>query len=454
MVRYDLALNQGISNRVEIQKMKKDILIIHRTTSFCPDCQVVHPARYEQRENEIYFIVDCPQKQFIRLISRDAELFKKFSARANYHIDDPPEFPGYRHVNVLEITNDCNFQCRFCLSSSNTDGIKKYKSLDEIIEIGKTIRKQKGYAVTISGGEPTLHRQLPQIVRSLKSLGLTVNMASNGYLLGRNVELAGILKRNGLGSVQIQLDSINEATHLKHRNNTCIKEKIDALRNCIQAGLRVVVVITVTRYNLNELGDLIRFCLQFIPHLYIISLQVYFPTGHTELEEERMVDREEIVKSIEAHPELSRILNSEFFRPLPIFRPMRMEVHPNCGVLSIILLEKGHIYPMDDLVDMPLFYSRLAKAKMKWLPIWIGYMALFYFLLTASHKGKRAKVLKAIYGYGRGKGDCSLLLITIEQFMHFRFQDEQRASRCATAIRAKEGIMQRGCWANRTSVFS
>lgn len=434
--------------------MKPNIAIIHHTTSFCPGCLIIHPARYEQRGDEVYFIVDCPKKTFNRLISHDVELFKKFSSKANYDVNDPPEFYQYRHVNVLEITNDCNFRCRFCLSSSNKNGPKSYKSLDEIIEIGKRVKKEKGYTITLSGGEPTLHKQLPQIIKSLKKLGLIVNMASNGYLLAKEPNLAKALKKKGLGSVQIQLDSINEATHLKHRNNTYIKEKIEALENCIKAGLRVVVVITVSRYNLNELGDLIKFCFRFRPYLYIISVQLYFPTGHTQLEEDKIVDREETVKSLVAHPDLSKILSTEFFRPLPKFRPMKMEVHPNCGVLVIVLLEKDSIYPLDDFVDMSSFYRKLALSKRKRLPMCIGYLSLFYLLFASSYKGKKTRLLKAICGYIMGRGNYSLLLITIEQFMHFRFQDEQRAIRCATAIRTKEGITQRGCWANRTREYA
>ncbi|MEW5801889.1 MAG: radical SAM protein [bacterium] len=434
--------------------MNEDFHVINKTTSFCPDCCLTHPARYEQKGNAVYFIVDCPQKKFTQLVSTDAELFRKIRAKANYDFNEPADFIGYRHINLIEITNDCNFQCKFCFCSSNKSGPKTYKPLDEIIEIGKTIKKERGYEVTLTGGEPTLHRQLLRIIRGLKKLGLMVNMASNGYLLAKDPGLARALKKNGLSGIGIQLDSIDTATHKKHRNNTFIEEKIEAFKNCQKAGLRISAVITVTRYNLKELGLLIQFCLQFRPHLNMVILQPYFPTGYTEIEEDKIVNREETLRSLESYPGLSSVLSSEFFWPIPRFRPLSMEIHPDCGVMTAILIENGGLYPLDDFVDRSLLYKRLASYTRTGLPGWISYLTILYLLFTCAYKGKRAKLLRSIHGFIRSKGDDCLVLIEVEQFMYSRFQDEQRAIRCGTAYRNKDGIHQQGCIANRIKEYS
>ena len=294
-----------------------------------------------------------------------------------------------------------------------------------------------------------MHKGLPEMIRRLKKLGLMVIMASNGYLLGKNPDLAGRLKKSGLASVGIQLDSINTLTHQNHRNNAYIAEKIQAIQNCVKAGLRVVVDITVTKYNLKELGDLITFCLQFAPNLYMIVLQPYVPFGNTELDEKMIVDREETIESLKTHPRLSSLCQEKFFRPIPKIQPLNLEIHPDCGALTAFLSLEGKNYPIDDFVDIDLFYEKLGKVKIKNLPTWAGYLIVLYYLYTCAYKRKRRKLFQAIYGLMTGKGKNYCVFIFVEQFMYFTFQDQQRALRCATARRTKKGINQRGCFVNK-----
>lgn len=430
--------------------MNNHPFIINRTTSFCPLCKVIHSAHYEQINNQIYFIVDCPKEKFAGVISNNAKLFKALRERSNFSFTKLPESKPVRLGNLIEITNDCNFHCKFCFSNCNEDKAeKKYLSIDEVIEISKTIKKEKGYGVNLSGGEPTLHKGLPEMIRRLKKLGLMVLMASNGYLLGKNPDLAKILKKNGLASVGIQLDSINKLTHQYHRNNAYIEEKIQAIKNCVQAGLRVVITITVTKYNLKELGDLITFCLQFTPNLYMVVLQPYVPFGNTELDKKMIVDREETIESLKIHPILSTPCSEKFFRPIPKIQPLNLEIHPDCGALTALLIHEGKIYPIDDFIDIDLFYKKLGKVKIKNLPTWAGYLIVLYHIYTCAYRRKRKKLFQAVYGLMSGKGKHYLVFIFVEQFMYFPFQDQQRAIRCATARRTKNGVNQQGCFVNR-----
>lgn len=83
------------------------------------------------------------------------------------------------NVTMVFFTVGCNFRCPFChnpdliFNAQNTFGNEKALEL---------IKEKKGLinSVTITGGEPTLHEDLPVFIREIKKMGLKVKLDSNG----------------------------------------------------------------------------------------------------------------------------------------------------------------------------------------------------------------------------------------------------------------------------------
>lgn len=75
-------------------------------------------------------------------------------------------------------TGGCNYRCPFC---HNSPLIKEQPFLD-LNEILTYLEKRKKMldAVVISGGEPTLHKNLPDILKVLKELGYVIKLDTNG----------------------------------------------------------------------------------------------------------------------------------------------------------------------------------------------------------------------------------------------------------------------------------
>ncbi len=92
-------------------------------------------------------------------------------------------------------TGNCNFRCGFC---HNSPLVLDYKFLPEIdeSEVFAYLNKRKGIleGVCISGGEPTLEKDLPLFIEKVKDLGYAVKLDSNGT----NPELIKSLFENGL----------------------------------------------------------------------------------------------------------------------------------------------------------------------------------------------------------------------------------------------------------------
>lgn len=92
-------------------------------------------------------------------------------------------------------TGNCNFKCGFCHNSSL---VLDYKDLPEYSqdEIFNYLSKRKGVieGVCVSGGEPTLHADLPEFLAKIKSLGYPVKLDTNGT----NPDMIKNLYKDGL----------------------------------------------------------------------------------------------------------------------------------------------------------------------------------------------------------------------------------------------------------------
>lgn len=89
------------------------------------------------------------------------------------------DFPG--RMAAVVFTGGCNFRCAFCHNAAALAGPAQpgmpWRELDRALQRFKANWVD---AVVVSGGEPTLHPQLPALVRFLKNHGFAVKLDSNG----------------------------------------------------------------------------------------------------------------------------------------------------------------------------------------------------------------------------------------------------------------------------------
>ncbi len=95
------------------------------------------------------------------------------------------------------LTQGCNFKCHYCYNSpsarifDNEDASDT--KIDEILSFLEKNKKKYG-AVVISGGEPTMHKDLPDVMKKIKSLNLQVRLETNGT----NPKILSEIVREGL----------------------------------------------------------------------------------------------------------------------------------------------------------------------------------------------------------------------------------------------------------------
>lgn len=89
------------------------------------------------------------------------------------------DYPG--KVACTVFLNGCNFRCPYCHNSELLDGnVEPVMTQGELLAF---LKKRQGIleGVCVTGGEPTLHPQLFDLLRALKDLGYAVKLDTNGY---------------------------------------------------------------------------------------------------------------------------------------------------------------------------------------------------------------------------------------------------------------------------------
>ena len=103
------------------------------------------------------------------------------------------DFPGY--VAAIVFLGGCNFRCPFCQNSPLVLSPEAQPAISEE-EFAAFLRKRSGVldGICVSGGEPTLYRELPEFLASIKEAGYRVKLDTNGT----NPEMLEALLQEGL----------------------------------------------------------------------------------------------------------------------------------------------------------------------------------------------------------------------------------------------------------------
>lgn len=162
----------------------------------------------------------------------------------------------------ISVTERCNFRCVYCMPA---EGIAlapcaELLSFEEIVRTVRVGAKLGLSKIRLTGGEPTVRRDLPGLVRMLSEIDgiLEIAMTTNG---ARLLELAKPLKKAGLNRINISLDTLRPERNreLTRRNHLpAVLKGVDAALATGFAPLKFNAVV-LRGINDDELCDLVRF---------------------------------------------------------------------------------------------------------------------------------------------------------------------------------------------------
>lgn len=364
--------------------------LIRRTQSICPECNKILPADVFHRDNKVFMSKVCPEHGEVEeLYYGSYEMYQKFST---YWVDGKgthaPNVPmekcacptncglcsnhlSHTGLGNIIVTNRCDLTCWYCFFyvKKGLEGSYVYEpNLDQVREMARTLRAQRpvpGNSIQITGGEPTLREDLPEIVKILKSEGIEhVQLNTNGVSLALKPELAMTLRKAGISNLYMSFDGVTARTNPKNHWEAPLA--IDA---CRKAGMGVVLVPTVIKsINDHELGDILNFARSNLDIVRAISYQPVSLTGRMK-KQEREKYRITIPDCIDRLEEQTNgELTKDDWFPVPSCSPItnfvevftkkpqyELSIHFACGAGTYVFEDSDtrKLIPMSSFVDLP-----------------------------------------------------------------------------------------------------
>lgn len=205
----------------------------------------------------------------------------------------------------ISVTDRCNFRCVYCMPEHGVElapreEVLSFEEIARVVRVGSTLGLRK---VRLTGGEPTVRRDLPQLVAMLRAIpGIEeIAMTTNAARLD---ELAKPLKDAGLNRVNISLDTLqsSRATQLSRRD--LFSKVLCGIDAAIDAGLTPLKfnAVVMRGHNEDELCDLLAFAHSKGGEMRFIE---YMPMGTVGFDErDRLVKAEEMRKVLSARFDL------------------------------------------------------------------------------------------------------------------------------------------------------
>jgi cyclic pyranopterin phosphate synthase len=163
----------------------------------------------------------------------------------------------------LSVTDRCDFRCRYCLPRSH----RGFATADDWLtpsEIAHIVRLFVGLGVEhvrLTGGEPLVRRELPQIATAVASLpGIRdLSLSTNASRLAGRAEA---LRRAGVTRLNISLDSL-DATRFHAITGGRLDRVLSGIAAARRAGFAPIKINTVAMRGINddEFEDLVEFCM-------------------------------------------------------------------------------------------------------------------------------------------------------------------------------------------------
>ena len=230
-------------------------------------------------------------------------------------------------------------------------------------------RRAQPEAVQLSGGEPSIHPEILDMLAAAKARGIPLVMLNtNGIRLARDARFAPALAALGV-HVYLQFDGFDDATHLAIRGRRLQAIKQAALDRCAAAGVGVSLAAAVERgINEHELGAIVRFGVEH-PAVNGVFFQPVTHTGrHPAFDPLDRLTNVEVIRGLCA--QLPEWFREDDFVAVPC-------CSPTCRSATYALYDGEDLVPLPRLVDVDRYLGFVTNRAVPDLEVAAALSGLF-----------------------------------------------------------------------------
>ena len=370
----DTAAGNPAKSRV---KQDADYIFHELTRSICPECKTVIDAQIIIRDNKVFMRKRCPEHGWFEgIISSDAEMYVdsvKFNKPGTIPLEFStevkdgcpldcglcPEHKQHMCLALIEVNTACNLNCPVCFANA---GIGYSLTLQQVEGMLDRFVETEGdpEVLQFSGGEPTIHPQLFDMIQAAQDRGIRqVMVNTNGVRLAHDDKfLAGLAKLNPV--IYFQFDGLRRETYQIIRGEDLLDTKMKALDRINQAGLNAVLVAAIERdVNVDEVGAIVEFGLKH-PAVKGVVLQPVTHVGrHIDFDPMKRVTIPDVIHGIVDQTNGRFIL--EDFVPVPC-------CFPTCQVNSYVFVDGDQVVPLPRLLDIEHYLDYITNRALPKAP--------------------------------------------------------------------------------------
>jgi len=210
----------------------------------------------------------------------------------------------------LSLTERCNLRCTYCMPPEGVplQPASHILQTDELLQLATYFRRHGVNKFRLTGGEPTLRRDLVEICRGLSALNpKQIGMTTNGIVLSTKLHE---LVAAGMNSINISLDTLqpDKFASLTRRPAAYLNKVWQSLEAChelqeeqLRNGESMLTVkincVVMRNVNTDEIADFIQLTKQF-PHVSVRFIE-YMPFTENGWNDEQLVPYQELIGMVE-----------------------------------------------------------------------------------------------------------------------------------------------------------
>jgi len=207
----------------------------------------------------------------------------------------------------VSVTDRCNFRCPYCMPKEVFGRDHAFLERSEILTFEEIVRVVRAAVavgvrkVRLTGGEPTLRRELPRLVSMLAEVEtpdgpLDLALTTNGSLLER---MAAPLAEAGLTRVTVSLDALDDATFRAMNDvDFPVERVLSGIAAAERAGLSPLKVNMVVKRGMNE-GQILPMAERFRGTPHVLRFVEFMDVGTTNgWRLDDVVSAKEIVRTV------------------------------------------------------------------------------------------------------------------------------------------------------------